>query len=188
MSENKKETLDYTVNVGVLPGAGFVIDLDANEKERAALAIEADILEIKSLKAELVFRRWRKDGVGLKGRIFAKIVQECVVTLEPLNSEFTEEVERTFLPEGSRLAKPRLNEDGEMVLDLEGADIPDLFIGNTLNVWEIILEHLQLGLDPFPRAEGVQFTDHIEDDGSDDKKASPFAALSALNSTEKNDK
>lgn len=188
MSKNKKDALDYAINVGVLPGSGFKVDLDANETERSILSKKADILEIKTLRADLLFRRWRKDGVSLKGRIFAELVQECVVTLEPVESEFTEEVDRTFLPEGSRLAKPRLNEEGEMVLDLDGADIPDLYIGNTLDIWEIVLEHLQLGLDPFPRSNGAQFTDHIEDDGSNDEKASPFAALSELKSTEKNDK
>lgn len=180
MNENKKDPLDYKINVNVLPVSGFKINIDANKKERAALAVEADVLEFKSLKVELVLRRWRKDGVGLKGRVFAQSVQECVVTLEPVNSEFIEEIDRTFLPEGSRLAKPRLNDDGEMVLDFDGADTPDLYIGNTLDIWEIILEHLQLGLDPFPRAEGAEFTDHIEDDGTQDAKTSPFAALSAL--------
>ena len=180
MSKNKNKPLDYKINVNVLPGSGFKIDIDANEKERAALAVEADVLEFKSLKAELVLRRWRKDGVGLKGRIFVQSIQECVVTLVPVNSEFVEEINRTFLPEGSRLAKPRLNDDGEMVLDLEGADVPDLYIGNTLDIWEIILEHIQLGLDPFPRADGVEFTNYIEDDGAEDSKASAFAALSAL--------
>lgn len=180
MSENKNDPLDYKINVKVLPGSGFKIDIDANEKERTALAVESSVLEIKSLKADLVFRRWRKDGVGLKGRVFVKAVQECVVTLVPIKSEFSEEVDRTFLPEGSKLAKPRLNDDGEMVLELDGADIPDMYIGNSLDIWDIILEHIQLGLDPFPRAQGAKFEDHIEDDGSNDEAVSPFAALSAL--------
>lgn len=180
MSDNKNNPLDYTINVNVLPVSGFKIDLEANEKEREAIAVEAGVLKFKNLKANLVFRRWRKDGVGLKGRIFAEVVQECVVSLEPVDSEFIEDVDRTFLPEGSRLAKPRLNDDGEMVLDFDGADSPDLFIGNKLDIWEIILEHIQLGLDPFPRANGAQFEDHIEDDGSQDEAKSPFAALSAL--------
>lgn len=183
MNKNNKTTpLEYIINVNVLPATGFKVDVAANKDECVALAAEVKVLKVESLKAELVLRRWRKDGVGIKGRIFASVVQECVITLEPVESDFVEEVERTFLPEGSRLAKPRLNDDGEMVLDLEGADIPDMFMGGQLDVWEIILEHLQLGLDPFPRAEGAQLVGYGDDDNEqvEEDKPSPFAALSAL--------
>lgn len=179
---NKTKPLEYTINVNVLPAIGFKVDVSANEKERIALANEVGILKMKSLKAELVFRRWRKNGVGVKGRVFASVVQECVITLESVESEFIGEIDRTFLPEGSKLAKPRLNDDGEMVLDFEGADIPDMFMGGQLDIWEIILEHLQMGLDPFPRAEGAELVDYsgADDEQVEEVKPSPFAILSAL--------
>ena len=42
----------------------------------------------------------------------------------------------------------------------------------------LVAEHLALGLDLYPRAPGVEFADHIEDDPAAD--ASPFAALRGL--------
>ncbi|MFK7903154.1 MAG: DUF177 domain-containing protein [Nitratireductor sp.] len=183
MSLEEKSQLKYEINVDVLPASGFSVKFEASEEECQKVAIEADLLEVKSLKVDLLFRRWRRDGIELKGRIYANVVQPCVITLEPVPSSFVEEVEHTFLPEGSKLAKPRLNEDGEMVLDPDGADIPDLFAGKKLDVWEIILEHLLLGLDPFPRSEGADLSKvagkNVEVDAAD--KTSPFAQLSKLN-------
>ena len=169
----------FAVHVATLPSAGLRIMLEPDEAERQALAREAGIDEITRFAAELHFRRWRKDGVSLKGHIDAVVVQPSVVSLEPVTSQMSEPFEATFLPDGSKLAKPRYSEEGEMLLDPEGADAPELFSGDTIDAWEILLEHFMLGIDPFPRKEGAGLP--ASDSGDDtDAQASPFAKLSRL--------
>ena len=187
MVDRKIDKLTHPVDVHVLPSSGLKLKIEANEAEGEALARDVEILSIESFKAELLFRRWRKDGISLKGRIFANVAQQCVITLEPVHSEIVEDFERVFLPEGSKLAKPEINAEGEMILDPEGQDIPDLFAGKTLDAWSILTEHLQLALDPFPRALGAtlaEFSDIVRE-GTEDEVGSPFAALAALKADKK---
>lgn len=173
--------LTHLVSIDTLPSSGFKLELKPTDAESALLAQQLNIVSIQAFNAELIFKRWRKDGISVRGRIFAKLVQECVVTLEPLVEEFTEEFERTFLPEGSKLAKPRLNNEGEMIIDPEGDDVPDLFVGKNLDAWDIVVEQTQLAMDPFPRAQGVDISNYApNDDDLVEEKQSPFAALEAL--------
>ncbi len=62
----------------------------------------------------------------MRGRIDAEIVQSCVVTLEPLTNSIAEEVDTIFVPKNSRLARIQLDDSGEMLLDAEGADSPEV--------------------------------------------------------------
>ena len=187
MVAGKIDILSRLIDVHVLPSSGFKLKIEADQMQREALAGEVDILSIESFTAELLFKRWRKDGVSLKGRIHANVTQQCVITLEPVHSEIVDDFERIFLPEGSKLAKPKINTEGEMILDPEGQDIPDLFAGKTLDAWAILIEHLQLALDPFPRAPGatLEGIGDIEQDEGGDEVASPFAALAALKTDKK---
>jgi hypothetical protein len=58
--------------------------------------------------------------VKVEGRVEALIVQECVVTLDPVEEGIDEEVSALFLPEGSKLALPQRSAEGEIILDAEG--------------------------------------------------------------------
>lgn len=180
----------FAVHVATLPSAGLRIMLEPDEAERQALAREAGIDEITRFAAELHFRRWRKDGVSLKGHIDAVVVQPSVVSLEPVTSQMSEPFEATFLPDGSKLAKPRYSEEGEMLLDPEGADAPELFSGDTIDAWPVVMEFFQLALDPFPRLPGEAFghsgpqqdaeAGKGSESGEADRTDSPFAVLKAL--------
>lgn len=182
MAGDSDYDLSHPVSVDVLPSSGLKIELIDNDENKAVIADRLNLLKVEDFKAELFFKRWRRDGVIVKGRIFSKITQECVVSLQSVENEVTETFEHMFLPEGSTLAKPRLNSDGELVLDPDGDDIPDLFTGKTLEAWEIIFEHLELAIDPFPRAEGVDVSQYeaSEEELQADKPKSPFAVLETL--------
>ena len=187
MMDKKIEILSHPVNVQVLPSAGFDVEIEADGEQREALARQTEILSIERFSAGLVFRRWRKNGVSVKGRLTASVTQRCVITLEPVPGKIAEDFERIFLPEGSKLAKPNVNSEGEMILDPEGQDIPDLFAGKTLDAWEILIEHFQLALDPFPRAPDAILPelDDLDQERAGDRTQSPFAALAALKADKK---
>ncbi len=68
-----------------------------------------------------------------------------------------EKVEQIFVPEGSKLARLTTNEDGEIVLDPDGPDIPDQFVGDTIDVGVVVAEFAALAIDPYPRKAGVDF-------------------------------
>jgi uncharacterized metal-binding protein YceD (DUF177 family) len=115
--------------------------------------------------------------VKIKGEVHAAVTQSCVVTLEPVSSKIDEAVEHIFVPEGSKLARMVTNEEGEIVLDPNGPDIPDQFTGDSIDVGAAVAEFAALAIDPYPRKSQTEFTDAAENEPEVEKRPSPFAVL-----------
>jgi len=178
MKQKQSKLPSFPVSVTTLPSSGFNLDLEAAPDERMAIAEDSGVLSVESLHADLVFRRWRRDGVAVTGSLRAGITQACVVTLDPLQASIEAVIDRTFLPEGSNLTKPRLNNEGEMILDPDGRDEPDVFAGDRIDAWEIVLEQFNLEIDPFPRTPGLDpAVLGDEEDAGDAGHNSPFSGL-----------
>ena len=114
----------------------------------------------------------------MTGRVRASLVQDCVVTLDPVRSEVDEEISALFLPEGSRLATPRQSPEGEILLDAEGEDGPELFSGDTIDVGQLAEEFFALGIDPYPRKPGIAVENAPEPE--EEKRGPLFEKLQAL--------
>jgi uncharacterized metal-binding protein YceD (DUF177 family) len=170
----------YRVKVGHVSHNPLEVRVEADARERKALAELWDILGVEALTAELKIRRWKKDGVKVVGAVHAEVTQACVVTLDPVPQVIDEEIEEIFVPEGSALARIPANDAGEIVVDPDGPDLPELFAGDEIDVGAFVAEMAAMALDPYPRKLDAEFGDHIEDDAADGKKPSPFAVLKNL--------
>ena len=180
MTKDDETPFSYMVKVGHVSANPVEVTISADAGERAGLAKLWSILEVRALSATFEIRRWKRDGVRLKGRVTADVVQACVVTLEPVESHIDEPVEVVFVPEGSKLARqPAASESGEMLLDPDGPDAPEVFSGDSVDAGVVAAEHVALALDPYPRKADVAFAGHIESTDRDDRKPSPFAVLKA---------
>ena len=174
--------LNFPISVSNLPSASEKIVLPVTEEALASVAEACDVNSVQTLEAVFRFKRWRKHGVTLNCDFKAKIEQECIATLEPVFSNINESFERQFLPERSSDYKMPEIIDGEMVLDPE-ADLPDIIVGNTLNLWDILIEELILVIDPFPRSDfAPEEAIWVEDDTNEDLEPThkPFSDLKAL--------
>jgi len=170
----------FEVKVSHVSANPFTVRISADPADRNRLARQWGVLEVQSFEAELVLGRWKRDGVRVKGHVSSSIVQECVVTLEPVPQQIEEDFEVLFLPENSRLANRPLDGNGEMFLDPDGPDSPEVFSGDSLDVGTVVAEFAALAIDTYPRKEGLDFADRIESDSTSDKKPSPFAVLQGL--------
>lgn len=170
----------YRIKVGHVSHNPLEVRVEADERERKALARLWDILGVEALTAELKIRRWKKDGVKVVGTVHAEVTQACVVTLDPVRQVIDEEVEELFVPEGSALARIPANDAGEIVVDPDGPDLPEPFSGDEIDVGAFVAEMVAMALDPYPRRPDAEFAGHIEDDAADEKKPSPFAVLKNL--------
>lgn len=177
MTDNENPAFSYPLKVSQISASTTALKLSANDRERERLAKLWDVSQVLHLSADLQIARWKKDGLRLKGAVTARIVQACVVTLEPVESGISETIDMTFVPEGSRLAKALQKESETAVIDPEGPDLPDLFVGDTVDVGAAVAEQAALAIDPYPRKPGVSFGDRIESSGDDDKRPNPFAVL-----------
>lgn len=180
-AEFSRSPISRAVTVSTLPTSGFPVSIDPTEAERAELADAHGLSSVDSFHADLELKRWRKDGVRLRGTIRAKIVQECIVTLEPVVSDLDIPVDSVFLPEDSPLKRP-LDDDGALIVDPEGPDTPETFEGGTIDVGAIAEEFFELAIDPYPRAPGAELDEasSTDDDGGEDDGDNPFARLAAL--------
>jgi uncharacterized metal-binding protein YceD (DUF177 family) len=169
--------IPHLVSVARLPQNGMPLKLAANEKELRALAKEHDLVGVQSFKVDLLIKKWRKDGVKITGRLTADITQHCVITLEPLISQIENEIDAVFVQEGSKLARPPLSSDGEIVIDYDGADLPETFSGDMIDVGALAEEFFGLAIDPYPRKPGAVLEEALEDAEPGTQKPSPFADL-----------
>jgi hypothetical protein len=92
-------------------------------------------------------------------------------------SSIDEEFEQIFVPEGSKLARLVLNAEGEIVVSVEGDDMPEQFTGDTIDVGSLVTEIAALAIDPYPRKDGVDFVETAPVEEEIEVKPSSFAAL-----------
>jgi Large ribosomal RNA subunit accumulation protein YceD len=173
------------VEVDQVPDAGLQIAIQADAAERAAIAERAGLVAVESLKADLEIAKEGEAKFGVIGALRARIVQTCVVTLEPFESEINPEVAADFAAEVKKSAPRRgRSQDTEAVDDLSQSfaaqlDAPDPIVDGRMNVGALIEEFLILSLDPYPRKPGVRF-EGAEFSSNPDAAESPFSVLKKL--------
>ncbi|WP_202329780.1 YceD family protein [Mesorhizobium sp. L-8-3] len=162
MDNQTKSPVSFLAHVARLPQKGMPVVIDADEKERAALAVAHGLVAVERYRAELLVAPWKRHGVKVSGTVEADIVQECVVTLDPIENHIAEAVEAVYLPEDSKLGRLGFQSGGEIVLDAEGPDSPETFSGDTIDVGALAEEFFGLGIDPYPRKAGAEITPVVD--------------------------
>lgn len=178
--ETGTDGLHYEISAVKLPRDGMSVRFEADERERAALARHLDVVAVDSLKVDLRATPWRRDGVHVQGSILARVRQESVVSLEPLDRTVDEPFKAVFVPEGSKLARIAEPSEHELHIDPEGDDPPEVYQGDRIDLGPYLAEALTLALDPYPRAPGESFGERDTDPDPDSGRRSAFGALSSL--------
>lgn len=168
-------------------------DIEADAKERAALAALNGLEDIASLKASFQVVKAGK-FIRITGRLASRLTQQCVVTLEPFESEVAEEIDARFLEEPTgpamRAAKTAraIKAAGKGEKDERRAPAPiidpmsldedeaEAIVDGKIDLGALAAEFLTLALDPYPRKPGATFDLPPEDDGEE----SPFSVLDDL--------
>jgi uncharacterized metal-binding protein YceD (DUF177 family) len=151
------------VAVAALPDNGLHVEIEAPAAARAELAKLAAVRELPQLSA--VFDVVRQGaGVHVAGHVSAKVGQTCVVTLVPIESHVDEAVNLIFAPAAGAEAKIGHDEPPERLVD------------GKVDLGALASEFLLLGVDPYPRKPGAEFTPPKVEDGGEH----PFASLKTL--------
>jgi uncharacterized metal-binding protein YceD (DUF177 family) len=154
-----------------LGGGARVVTIEADEAERAALAVRFGLIQIDALAvtAELV----REGGaVVATGNLRAGVVQACVASGDPVPAQIAEDFALRFLPEAEV--------DGAEEIELHENDLDVVpYEGSAVDLGEAAAQTLALALDPFPRAPDAE--EKLRAAGViAEQDAGPFAALKAL--------
>lgn len=156
-------------------------DLRPEADARANVAEMLGIRGVRKLSFQGQIAPEGKSDLLLEGKLGATVVQDCVVTGEPVTTRIDEPVLRRYLsdweePEGDEAEMP--DDDTAEALPAE------------IDLSVVMTEALALALPPWPRAEGVDPVDvTVTEPGKvpmTDDDARPFAGLKALRDQMKN--
>jgi uncharacterized metal-binding protein YceD (DUF177 family) len=181
-----KSEIERIVDLDRMSTGSAALDITASDGERAALAKRFGFLDLPAFSARVTVDRRVGGQVIVKGRLRGRIVQACILTLDPVTQELDDAFRIVFQQD---LAEERDPESGEALLNAQ-ADAPEPLTGNLLDVGEIIAEQLSLAADPYPRRPGVKLEDVLpkpgkggkggDDAGKAHQRPHPFAGLAAL--------
>ncbi|TAN60395.1 MAG: DUF177 domain-containing protein [Magnetospirillum sp.] len=164
------------VPVDQLPAKVSRHTISAEPDECAALARRLGLVEVKALSAKVELEPLARTGfIRVNGRLTARVVQTCVVTLLPLDVVVEDAFQLTFSP-----PEAILDEEDEIELSWDQQDPPDPIIDGCIDIGEVVAEYLALALDPFPRAPDAAFQPPPEEPETEDGRSNPFAVLSSL--------
>ena len=151
--------------------------IEATSAEMANIVGLLDLVALDGLKLDYRLRRGAKGRIHLKGRLEAHVVQTCVVTLEPIESNIDIPLEVEFWP------APLLEElesEPEDPGQSGRLDWPEAIADGTIDLGPVIYESLATALDPYPKRAGASLEWSQEAEGAEDVKSGPFAALNKL--------
>lgn len=165
-------TWDAVVKLHELARGPVRLSLAPDADQRAAIAKRLGLKSLPSLTADVTVKPWL-DGAEVTGRFEAVVEQICGVSLDPFEQPIEGEIDVRVVPPGSPYAATP--EGGDLELDPDAPDAPDVLDGEVIDVSGYVVEHLALEIDPFPRKPGATF-----DYEAPKEETSPFAALKKL--------
>ncbi len=177
-----KSEIERILDLDRLGRAGAALDIVASESECTALAKRFGFLGLHGFAARVTVDLQPGGQVVVEGRLRGRIVQACVLSLDPVSQELDDAFRIVFRKD---LAEERDPESGEAVLNAQ-ADAPEPLAGNMLDVGEIVAEQLSLVAEPYPRRPGVKLEDVLPKPkgglrrGAPGQQRHPFAGLAAL--------
>ena len=181
-SKEQKSEIERIVDLERLGASGTAIEIAASDSERAALARRFGFVGLPAFSARVSVDRRAGGQVVVEGRLRGRVVQACILTLEPVAQEL-DEAFRIVFKQG--LDEERDPESGEALVSAQ-IDAPEPLQGNLLDVGEIAAEQLSLAADPYPQRPGVKLEDVLPKPreagraGRNEQRRHPFAGLAAL--------
>lgn len=126
--------------------APLLATLEATGAECAALAKRFDLFEISYLSASIKLSMLRDTPI-LTGQLQAKLLQNCVVTDEPVPVHLNQPITIRFISE----------DDASLEIELDAEEEDEMpFQDGKVDAGEAIAQSLALSLDPFPRSPAAQ--------------------------------
>lgn len=178
----EKSEIERIVDLDKMGNQGAALDIVASDNERAALAKRFGFLDLPAFSARVTIDRRPGGQVIVEGRLRGRLVQACVLSLEPVSQALDDAFRLVFKEDALDERDP---ESGEAVVSAQ-ADAPEPLTGNLLDVGEIVAEQLSLTAEPYPRRPGVKLEDvmpKLRNSGRrtvPEQRRHPFAGLAAL--------
>jgi len=171
---------DGKIDLLNLSKAGRTFKLVATEKECRELESRLDVRTVNSVEAEYrVDPMGGRSGLLAAGTITADIVQACIVSLEDVRENISEEFAVRLVNEA------HAENQRELEMDPEEGDV-EYYSGEFIDMSDVLIQYVSLALNPYPRVNTVSEGEEIvysSGSGANDEadeKPHPFAELKKL--------
>ena len=111
--KNHKSEIERLVDLDRMGPAGAALEIAPSDGERAALAKRFGFLGLPAFSARVTVDRRVGGQIVVEGRLRGRIVQACVLTLDPVTQDLDDTFRIVFKPD---MADDRDPESGEAVL------------------------------------------------------------------------
>lgn len=136
------------LEVDRLRAGGETVAVAATAAERDGIARRLGLETVGLLEASVSLQPAGAGLVVAEGRIAARVVQTCVVSLEPFEQALDVPIRLVFRP------GTETDQAADQTLDPESEDeVP--YEGGRIDLGEAVVETLALALDPWPRRPGA---------------------------------
>jgi uncharacterized metal-binding protein YceD (DUF177 family) len=173
----------FRVDVTNVPLVGRRYAIKADAAERARVAARLSLSDIAELSATFELFPAAGGIVKVTGTVEASLTQTCVVSLTPVSAVVKEEVEARFttlapVKTSAKSSGKKPEEEAEELIDFSEEEPPEEALDGYIDLGELAVVHLALGLDPYPRAPGAAFEagSWVKKDEKSEAQ-SPFAVL-----------
>jgi uncharacterized metal-binding protein YceD (DUF177 family) len=173
MTDDQPFSYDY--DLGDLGRGGAEVDVVAHGEELSRIAHWAGVSAVERFAATVALRRQSATRFTLDAELAADVVQECVVTLEPVKSRIERHVHRELHLAEHVHAKP--NETVPLGAGAGDDEVPEEIESLGYDLAAPLLEDFALAIDPYPRAAGAEFSAPREPEA---RPENPFAVLKSL--------
>lgn len=149
--EGMEQNFSRTIRAGHIKEAPQEHVVVADEAFRAELAALYGLGGISLLRGAFVLQHERGGVIAAQLHMRARVIQSCVVSLEPFEAGIDERSALRFVPAKNLPEAESTEIDAET---LEGPDeIP--YAGDLIDLGAALAEQLALALDPYPRKPGA---------------------------------
>ncbi|MCQ0970332.1 DUF177 domain-containing protein [Paracoccus sp. TK19116] len=157
------------------PRSETPFDIAPDEDARAAMAEELDIIAVPQVQLTGAVAPHSGEAWALDAKLTARVVQPCVVTLEPVETAIEQTVRRVY--------SPHVTDPEDELAEMPDEEVEPL--GQNIDLGAVLIEELALALPLYPRADGATYAPTGEGAGSSDAEPvaetrRPFAGLGKL--------
>jgi len=172
-----KKDFSYPIPVDMIAQKEKRYSIEASVEDNKSIAEILMVPAVNHFSAKYVVKGYKKSTlIEVSGEYSAKIMQNCIITLEDFEKEYSGEFSVMY---DSKL-KVKTKDDEEC--DIAELDSPEVVYGNEIDLVHVALEQIALALDDYPRKEGAKYNfkpEFTEDDLAKERK-NPFDILASL--------
>ena len=136
------------------------------------LTTKLNLLEAKKARIEGTLKLQMEDQIFLNCYITAKLVQPCSLTLEPLITNISKQVLRTF-----SIRSKKTEYTKKSIFELTKKSFDNDIVLNEINLGEVLMETISLETPDYPKKSGVSLYSAPKENINEDN---PFSILSKL--------